>query len=70
MDSIDVANNYQQIDVSARCQSIVNTVKNYSVGSTHIYCENCGCRIPDARLKAIPNAIRCVNCQAKYEESD
>jgi len=26
-------------------------------------CEECKCRIPAARLKAIPTATRCVACQ-------
>lgn len=31
------------------------------------YCEDCGELIPAARIKAIPYAVRCVDCQTKLE---
>ncbi len=31
-------------------------------------CDECGCAIPKARIKAIPYARYCVNCQSKMEE--
>lgn len=30
-------------------------------------CEDCGKPIPEARLKAMPEATRCVECQRRYE---
>lgn len=30
-------------------------------------CEDCGTRIPDARLAAVPNAVCCVDCQQLWE---
>jgi RNA polymerase-binding transcription factor DksA len=30
-------------------------------------CTNCGDRISAARLKAIPDAVRCVSCQRAFE---
>lgn len=30
-------------------------------------CEDCGCKIPRARLSALPHAIRCVRCQREWE---
>ena len=32
-------------------------------------CENCGAPIPPARLVAVPDATRCVDCQAKSEDT-
>jgi len=31
------------------------------------YCEDCGQRIPDDRLRFRPEATRCVHCQSKAE---
>jgi RNA polymerase-binding protein DksA len=32
-------------------------------------CEDCGQRIPEARLQAEPTALRCVRCQELYEKT-
>lgn len=32
------------------------------------YCVDCGEPIPAARLNAVPNAIRCVECQRLFEK--
>ncbi len=32
-----------------------------------VRCEECGKEIPEARLQAVPDATRCVKCQAEYE---
>ena len=32
-------------------------------------CEDCGQAIPPARLEAEPTALRCVQCQEKYERT-
>jgi len=32
-------------------------------------CEDCGQRIPEARLQAEPTALRCVHCQELYEKT-
>lgn len=32
------------------------------------YCVDCGKPIPAARLKAVPNTIRCVECQQLFEK--
>jgi RNA polymerase-binding protein DksA len=32
-------------------------------------CEDCGQRIPEARLRAEPTALRCVKCQEVYEKT-
>lgn len=31
------------------------------------YCETCGDEIPGERLRAVPNAVRCVPCQGMLE---
>ena len=33
-------------------------------------CEDCGRRIPEARLLIVPEATRCVRCQSKTEKRD
>lgn len=33
----------------------------------HGTCEDCGRKIGDERLAALPNATRCVTCQAEWE---
>lgn len=30
-------------------------------------CAECGCVIPPARVAAVPNALLCVDCQARAE---
>ena len=30
-------------------------------------CLACGCEIPSARLEAVPEAVRCVDCQRLFE---
>lgn len=30
-------------------------------------CTGCGCEIPPARLEAVPEAVRCVDCQRLFE---
>jgi DnaK suppressor protein len=32
-------------------------------------CEDCGQRIPQARLEAEPTALRCITCQELYEKT-
>jgi DnaK suppressor protein len=35
---------------------------------TYGKCEECGTKIPDPRLEAIPYATRCINCAAQAEK--
>jgi DnaK suppressor protein len=30
-------------------------------------CRDCRCKIPEARLEAVPEAVRCVDCQRLFE---
>ncbi len=32
-----------------------------------VRCEDCGGEIPEARLRAVPGATRCVKCQEEFE---
>jgi RNA polymerase-binding transcription factor DksA len=34
---------------------------------TYGVCVGCGTTIPPARLKAVPEAVRCLNCQREFE---
>ncbi len=36
---------------------------------TYGTCQVCGCLIPRDRLRAVPFAIRCVNCKSEYEKN-
>lgn len=49
-------------DLVARTKSAIS-----GAGSLDGICEDCGDRIPVARLEAAPWAIRCVECQELYE---
>lgn len=33
-------------------------------------CEDCYVRIPPERLEALPDATRCVNCQAAWDQAN
>jgi DnaK suppressor protein len=34
---------------------------------TYGTCKGCGCEIPAERLEAAPEAVRCVDCQRRFE---
>ncbi len=34
---------------------------------TYGLCEDCGCRIPLRRLRALPTATKCIRCQERQE---
>ncbi len=36
-------------------------------GGTYGRCVDCGNQIPDERLRAVPEAIRCIDCQRRLE---
>jgi len=38
-------------------------------GAPVLDCEDCEHPIPPARLRAMPGATRCVDCQGKYEKN-
>lgn len=50
-------------------ENIEKALKKVEDG-TYGYCEDCGRKIPDERLEAIPWANKCIHCQKKSEEED
>ncbi|EGT1215216.1 TraR/DksA C4-type zinc finger protein [Salmonella enterica] len=58
MDIVDLANEalYQEVKYSSTEMIEGNGV-----------CVDCNCAIPELRLIAMPNALRCLECQEEYE---
>ncbi len=54
--------------VSPRTAEAVEALHRIDAGS-YGTCTSCGEKIPAARLRAKPEAIRCVRCQDAYERS-
>jgi len=54
-------------NVEAVLQEIDDALARIDEG-TYGVCEGCSCNIPKARLKAIPYARFCVNCQSEMEK--
>jgi DnaK suppressor protein len=50
------------------CRDIEGALRRVQDG-TFGRCESCGTIIPPARLRAVPFAVRCRDCQAQAEES-
>jgi len=46
-----------------RIEKAIESIQNGTYGQ----CEHCGCRIPVARLQALPHTGCCVDCQRKNE---
>ncbi len=53
---------------SRELASIENALERMKEG-TYGQCEVCGCRIPMARLHALPYATMCISCQRELERS-
>jgi DnaK suppressor protein len=53
---------------SRELASIENALERMKDGS-YGQCEVCNCRIPMARLQALPYATMCINCQREIERS-
>ena len=61
--------NLAEIDRDAdELRRIDGALARLSEGSYGL-CEDCGQRIPEARLQAEPTAFRCVQCQELYERT-
>jgi DnaK suppressor protein len=61
--------NLAEIDRDAdELRRIDGALARLSEGSYGV-CEDCGQRIPEARLQAEPTALRCVRCQELYEKT-
>ena len=61
--------NLAEIDRDAdELRRIDTALARLSEGSYGL-CEDCGQRIPEARLEAEPTALRCIRCQELYEKT-
>lgn len=61
--------NLAEIDRDAdELRRIDTALARLSEGSYGL-CEDCGQRIPEARLEAEPTALRCIQCQERYEKT-
>jgi DnaK suppressor protein len=61
--------NLAEIDRDAdELRRIDTALARLSEGSYGV-CEDCGQRIPEARLEAEPTALRCIRCQELYEKT-
>lgn len=61
--------NLAEIDRDAdELRRIDTALARLSEGSYGL-CEDCGQRIPEARLEAEPTALRCIHCQELYEKT-
>jgi phage/conjugal plasmid C-4 type zinc finger TraR family protein len=60
---------YAQIKIEGMLAELVLKTKSAISGAGALdgICEDCGDRIPVARLEAAPWATRCVECQELYE---
>lgn len=65
MDEIDVAQE-KTADYLARCIAAARGIP-LGAGVRSDFCEDCGEEIPAARRLALPDATRCIHCQAKHE---
>lgn len=48
-------------------ETAIATVQNALLFKGHSLCDDCGGTIPQGRIKAMPSATRCVDCQSNYE---
>ncbi len=46
---------------------VVEALRRFDAG-TYGVCTGCGCDIPLTRLRACPEAVRCIHCQTAYEQ--
>jgi RNA polymerase-binding protein DksA len=52
--------------LEASLQAVNDALQKVDEG-TYGICDNCGEPIPEKRLRALPEATLCINCQAKLE---
>lgn len=64
-DLVDEAEPLTELMVSLRVMAIREALQEQESEVTH--CESCGYPIGEARLKVIPGATLCVDCQARIE---
>jgi RNA polymerase-binding transcription factor DksA len=54
--------------VKASLEEVERALAKFDNG-TYGICEACGARIDRARLEVLPQAMYCLDCQARYEQS-
>jgi len=71
MDEIDKAQANNEVYQEAAMQAHFARQK-YSGGIPAVngFCEDCCKPIPRARIKANPQATRCIECQSKFEREE
>jgi RNA polymerase-binding protein DksA len=61
--------NLAEIDRDADELRRIDTALHRLSEGSYGLCEDCGQRIPEARLEAEPTALRCIRCQELYEKT-
>lgn len=69
----DIADKAQELEDWHRDLALNAARRNAQIAATtrcrdEIACEDCGEDIAPARLKALPFAVRCTECQGRYEK--
>jgi len=59
-DDIDLAN----IEIERETKRALSKIKQLQRESGIIYCLDCDEEIGEARKKAVPSAVRCIDCQS------
>ena len=67
MDDADRAEEYQEQMIADAIESSRRSALASSAMEGDGACIRCGEPIPAQRLRAIPHAVRCVECQADFE---
>jgi len=57
----------EQIDATVE-DAIKRARSELPQGESLTNCEECGCRIPDARREAVPGVRLCLACQAEHDK--
>lgn len=72
MDDIERASNYQATFLATSLDNISATVDrmNTPIGEGTRFCSDCDKQIPEARILAIPGALRCIHCQEKHDNDE
>lgn len=65
MDPVDEAQEREAATLAAHIESQVRAAALAAPGS--VICADCGTEIPPERRRAMPSAIRCIDCQAWFE---
>ena len=50
----------------SRAEKVIRQIRKIDAGS-YGWCDDCGSPIPEERLAAVPEAVRCVPCQKNSE---